>query len=365
MFWHHGRSRQPFIDRSPGRIVPVRPDARHSGRIAVASVSCLAIAIGLALGVATSGGSGSRITISLEGPPGPLAVAASGPPAAASSMPLDGAVAIAGRGLAGGVGRGASPLGAGGPDPQVRGATPILVPEIVRFRPRLGWTDVAPAANLSVRFTTAMEHWSTERAFSATVVGGEPIVGTFAWAELDTVLVLDPSKAMQRGAQVRLEVAPGALSSEGTPLNTGSSATFRVAPKPSPTSAQASGWRWPLLGPITQSFGETATMYGFHQGIDIDGDTGDPVRAARAGRVVVAGHYDACGGLEVHIDHGGGIVSWYRHLSRVDVSASDLVTSGAVIGRLGNTGCSLGSHLHFAIRKDTAFVDPLPYLPPR
>ena len=348
--------------------MPVRPDARPVDRIAVASVLCLAVAIGLALGTATPGGSGSLIATRADGSPGP-AVAASRPSAAPTPTPSAGADVIARQGPAASAGRDERTLGAGIPDPLVRGSTPTPVPEIVRFRPRPGWTDVAPSANLSVRFTTAMDHGSTERAFSASVVGGDLIIGTFRWAERDTVLVLDPSGPMRSGALVHLEVAPGALSAAGIPVEAGSALTFTVAPKParasSPRPVSRVGWRWPLLGPITQSFGQSLTKYGFHQGIDIDGDTGDPVSAAQAGRVIVAGRYDDCGGLEVHVDHGGGVVSWYRHLSRIEVATGEGVAAGTVIGRVGDTGCSLGSHLHFAIRAETTFLDPLPYLPRR
>ena len=155
--------------------------------------------------------------------------------------------------------------------------------------------------------------------------------------------------------------------------------TFTVQPRPAPalrptptTSHHtprpvrtSTAWRWPLLGRITQRFGESKTQYGFHQGIDIDGQIGDPVRAARGGRVVLAGTADACGGLQVRIDHGGGLESWYRHLSRIAVERGAVVAAGALIGRVGDTGCSLGSHLHFGIRRDGAFVDPLRSLPRR
>jgi murein DD-endopeptidase MepM/ murein hydrolase activator NlpD len=120
-----------------------------------------------------------------------------------------------------------------------------------------------------------------------------------------------------------------------------------------------------LIGPITQLFGQSLTQYGFHQGIDIDGDTGDPVRAARSGRVIVAGYADSCGGLQVRIDHGNGYTSWYRHLSRVTVAVGERVSGGTLIGRVGATGCAIGSHLHFGIRKGSTFVDPLKYLPRR
>lgn len=260
---------------------------------------------------------------------------------------------------------------AGIPDPMVRGTTPKPVPGVVRFRPRDGWADVSPSVTLSVRFTTAMDHASTERAFSATVIDGKRVVGTVRWAEGDTVLVLDPEAALPRGARVALAVSTDALSAEGVPLSAPSSVTFTVVAAQAPPAKKAaapvssSRWRWPLLGPITQSFGQSLTAYGYHEGVDIDGSTGDPVRAARAGQVVVAGRYDDCGGIEVHIDHGDGVATWYRHLSRIDVAVGATVAAGTVIGRVGNTGCSLGSHLHFAVRAGSTFVDPLRYLPTR
>lgn len=253
-------------------------------------------------------------------------------------------------------------------------------PAVVRFRPRDGWTGVARWAAVSVRFTEPMDHRSAEQAFAA-LLDGQPITGSHRWAEGDTVLVLQPAAALPFGAEVQLSVAAGALSQAGGALISSEAVTFSVedrpvpapksAPRPTPepaaTSAPAAtGWQWPLLGPITQGFGESLTQYGFHQGIDIDGDTGDPVRAARDGTVVVAsGGWDECGGLQVHIDHGNGLQSWYRHLSRIDVAVGAHVPAGSMIGGVGDTGCSQGSHLHFAIREGRVFVDPLRYLPPR
>jgi murein DD-endopeptidase MepM/ murein hydrolase activator NlpD len=138
-----------------------------------------------------------------------------------------------------------------------------------------------------------------------------------------------------------------------------------VRARPNAVRIASSAWRWPLLGPITQRFGETLTEYGFHNGIDIDGETGDPVVAARSGRVSVAGDVDQCGGLQVQVDHGGGVISVYRHLSRIETAVGTSVGDGERIGRVGNTGCSLGSHLHFGISVDGTWVDPLRYLPAR
>ena len=257
------------------------------------------------------------------------------------------------------------------PPIELEPAATMQPPAVVRFRPRDGWTGVARSAALSVRFTQPMDHASTEQAFAASI-GVAPITGTYRWAESDTVLVLQPASALTYGTKVRLSVAAGARSRAGVELTSPQSVTFTVevrrvsaVPPAPPAPPAASVWQWPLLGPITQGFGESLTQYGIHQGIDIDGDTGDRVRAARTGTVVVAGHYDECGGLEVHIDHGDGLTSWYRHLSRIDVSAGTRLKAGTIIGAVGDTGCSLGSHLHFAIRDGGTFVDPLRYLPAR
>jgi murein DD-endopeptidase MepM/ murein hydrolase activator NlpD len=248
------------------------------------------------------------------------------------------------------------------------GPRPVFpAPEVIRFRPRDGWTGVSTHGALSVRFSQPMERRSTARAFGAQVTG-QPITGRMFWVEGDRVLVLVPSRPLPFGARVRLSVAGSARSALGVPIRTARSALFRVVARPAPAPSpapSATGWQWPLIGPITQRFGESLTRYGFHQGIDINGETGDPVRAARRGRVIVAGYYDECGGLDVHIDHGDGFVSWYRHLSRVEVPVGRWVAAGDLIGRVGNTGCSFGSHLHFGIQRRGEFVDPERYLPRR
>lgn len=258
---------------------------------------------------------------------------------------------------------GAAPLPTPTPEP----------PAVIRFRPRDGWTGVSPFAEVSVRFTQSMDRAATQQAFQATV-DGDVVAGRYRWAEGDTVLVLTPTSRFAAGATIELAVDTTARSGAGIELAGTASARFVVAPEPTPAPQQApntastetaAGWHWPLIGPITQRFGESLTRYGYHEGIDINGETGDRVRAARAGRIVVAGYADACGGLQVRIDHGGEVTSWYRHLSRILVSVGEAVTAGTVVGRVGNTGCSLGSHLHFAIQRNSTFVDPLAYLPDR
>lgn len=120
------------------------------------------------------------------------------------------------------------------------------------------------------------------------------------------------------------------------------------------------GMIWPLGGAITSYYGPRGDD--FHTGIDIDGETGDPVVAAAGGTVMLAGRMSGYGNAVV-IDHGGGLATLYGHLSVTTVSAGDVLDQGEVVGLVGCTGSCTGSHLHFEVRVNGAPVDPLPYLP--
>ncbi len=99
----------------------------------------------------------------------------------------------------------------------------------------------------------------------------------------------------------------------------------------------------------------------FHQGVDLDADYGDPVRAAAAGTVVEA-DYDGGYGNKVDIDHGNGYHTWYCHLSRIDVHPGQYVMKAEHIALVGSTGESTGPHLHYQVMLDGHAVDPTPYL---
>jgi uncharacterized protein YkwD len=113
-----------------------------------------------------------------------------------------------------------------------------VAPAVIRFRPRDGATDTARDAALSVRFTTPMDHATTEAAWSAAQAGA-PIAGTFAWAENDTVMVFQPASLLGYAEKVTMAVGVGALSRAGVPLTTSASATFTSARRP-PTPAKPS-----------------------------------------------------------------------------------------------------------------------------
>jgi murein DD-endopeptidase MepM/ murein hydrolase activator NlpD len=117
---------------------------------------------------------------------------------------------------------------------------------------------------------------------------------------------------------------------------------------------------------ITSGFGwRRHPIYGssrLHTGLDLDGDTGDPIYAAGGGVVVAAGWRGGYGNCVV-IDHGGGFATLYGHMSSIGVSTGQSVGQGTVIGAIGSTGASTGPHLHFEVRVYGEPVDPVPYLP--
>jgi murein DD-endopeptidase MepM/ murein hydrolase activator NlpD len=100
----------------------------------------------------------------------------------------------------------------------------------------------------------------------------------------------------------------------------------------------------------------------FHKGIDLNGETGDPIHAAADG-IVMRADFDGGGyGNVVDIDHGNGYATRYGHCSKLLVKVGDLVHAGDVIAKVGSTGHSTGSHLHFEVWINGAPVNPQPYL---
>jgi murein DD-endopeptidase MepM/ murein hydrolase activator NlpD len=100
-----------------------------------------------------------------------------------------------------------------------------------------------------------------------------------------------------------------------------------------------------------------------HSGIDIDGNTGDPVYAADNGVVVYAGWNNWGYGNVIVINHGNGWQTLYAHLSQIYVDCGQSVYQTNIIGAIGNTGNSSGSHLHFEMMYNGTKVNPHDYLP--
>jgi murein DD-endopeptidase MepM/ murein hydrolase activator NlpD len=99
----------------------------------------------------------------------------------------------------------------------------------------------------------------------------------------------------------------------------------------------------------------------FHAGLDLPQPSGTAVLAAGAGTVTFAGPKSGYGNV-VEIDHGGGIVTRYAHLSAFLVEAGQSVQTGTPIAKVGSTGRSTGPHLHFEVRRDDKTLDPQIFL---
>lgn len=112
----------------------------------------------------------------------------------------------------------------------------------------------------------------------------------------------------------------------------------------------------PFDGRVTSRYGWRRGRY--HNGTDIDLETGDTVRAAWSGRVRYAKYNESGFGNLVIIRHYNGLETFYAHLDRLDVVPNQEVRAGDMIGTGGNTGRSYGSHLHFEVRFYDAPLDP-------
>jgi murein DD-endopeptidase MepM/ murein hydrolase activator NlpD len=96
----------------------------------------------------------------------------------------------------------------------------------------------------------------------------------------------------------------------------------------------------------------------FHKGTDFRADRGTPVHAAGDGVVVFTG-WQRGYGRTIYIDHGGGVVTRYAHLAKIEAALGTAVVAATRIGQVGASGRATGPHLHFEVRLDGRAVDPV------
>lgn len=121
----------------------------------------------------------------------------------------------------------------------------------------------------------------------------------------------------------------------------------------------------PVIGVMTDGFGNRRDPFtgkrAYHSGLDLSARKGTPIVAPADGVVVFAGRNGGMGRM-IRVSHGFGFQTAYGHLDKILVEPGQDVRRGEVIGHLGNTGRSTGSHLHYEVMKDGKFVNPLYYI---
>lgn len=131
---------------------------------------------------------------------------------------------------------------------------------------------------------------------------------------------------------------------------------YRTAPVPQFIAGTGGKFQWPTQGSITQY------PVSYHMAVDIANRVAPPVAAGDGGVVAYAGCIRYGYGCHVIINHADGYQTLYAHLSSYTVDAGAKVGRGQVIGKMGSTGRSSGTHLHFEVRKNGVLLNPLSFL---
>jgi len=182
-------------------------------------------------------------------------------------------------------------------------------------------------------------------------------------SETDKILAfnnLSSSSALQIGQNLMLpDATPPAAA---TVRYTAPAASVFTGTKGSTAPAAATGsWVWPTNGCYITVYFNQYYRYGLHKGLDVDGDYTSDIFATKSGTITRASWYDGYGNC-IDIDHGGGYSSRYGHASKFFVSVGDYVEAGQVIGKVGTTGRSSGTHLHFEIMENSVKLNPLNFI---
>lgn len=129
-----------------------------------------------------------------------------------------------------------------------------------------------------------------------------------------------------------------------------------IIPLPPVYAGGTGQFLWPVGGIITQY------PVWYHMALDIANQAAPGIAAAGDGVVSLVEYLRYDYGRHIIVDNGGGLSTLYAHLSEIYVKPGDRVARGQIIGRMGSTGRSTGTHLHFEVRKNGITVNPLPFL---
>lgn len=228
--------------------------------------------------------------------------------------------------------------------------------QLIEYRPNR-WIKIDPRAGV-VRPATAQEVAAWLKEQEAKSAGEDPPEQKGVAPAADP---MTPEPATPEPATPEPGPEPSKSDGHGAPQ--------KPSPKPEPVKPPQPAQRdrvRPLPGHrrVTSTFKDHRSRRppSTAPGIDLACPRGTEVRAWAAGKVIRACRSEA-GGLSVWILHDGGIRTYYAHLRAVSVREGETVAAGQKIAESGNTGHSTGPHLHFAMVRNGAYVDPAPYLP--
>jgi len=264
--------------------------------------------------------------------------------------------------------------------------------------PKLQVEPSQPAPGALVRLTLTIDSVADSVASVRGTMAGEPLhfvaAGRGVWRALGAVPVDGEdslwARVVIRRASGALEATRTALALEALPAPSVTTSPQLAVPerftRPLDAATQAriarenararavgsraheSPPRWtsafqkPRTSRVTSQFGTGRAFNGAvasrHLGVDFAGAVGAPIKAANRGVVALVDTFFLAGRV-VYIDHGGGLVTGYFHMSEPLVSKGDTVSRGQTIGRVGATGRVTGPHLHWTARYGTLTVDPL------
>lgn len=121
----------------------------------------------------------------------------------------------------------------------------------------------------------------------------------------------------------------------------------------------------PVARPVNSNFGYRKNPHGggrkFHSGIDIEGDRGDKIRSTASGKVILAG-WNGGYGQCVIVAHQSGYQTLYGHLSKILVRRGQKVNASQLVGLMGSTGHSTGTHLHYEVHRKGRPINPARFL---
>jgi len=254
-----------------------------------------------------------------------------------------------------------------------------LSPTVVRQGGAVGVTVTPVPAGGDLRVRFAGRAWPLYRSGSAaaTYVGTDP----FTRVGRHTIVIeMTSGGAVRRLALGTVTVAGATFRTRRLQLDPAKEALFD--PKLVAIERRKAGaafsmisprklWDGPFILPTTarrsSPYGVKSVyngvVHGWHRGTDFAAVLGSPVRAANRGIVRLAEEIPLSGNAVI-VDHGLGVFTTYMHLSSIAVRAGQQVRRGDVVGRVGSSGVATGPHLHWGLRVNGAYVDPLRWVTP-